>query len=271
MATTIDTNSPYISAYNVGSISANSIDKLASGSAINKASNDPSGLIIADGLQLHERALSQSIANSTSGIAMANIAQSAIGYQKDMLMQIQELTLQASNGTLNQDDRQIIANEIDKLLQGYESIADATKYNGETLLKADGTSSDDLSIVGEEEIVTINKADTTSISDSLRTFLGDFATNPLSRENMLNTLEQGMDELASFASDFGSAVNSLESSIRNQLTEATNTANARSTIADIDYSKEVSDFNKTNLLTQLGYLMQTQANAHQQRTIEILK
>ncbi len=268
---TIDTSSPYVSAYNVNHVSANQVDKLASGSAINRAANDPSGLVIADGLQLHERGLSQSIANSTSGIALANIAQGGITHQKEMLMEIQQLTIQASNGTMSGDDRQIIANQIDKILQGYESIADSTSYNGETLLKTAGDASDDLSIVGEEEIVSISKADTTSISDSLRTFLGDFATNATSRENMLNVLDQSIDELASFAGNFGSAANALESSVRNQLTEVTNTANARSTIADIDYSKEVTDFNKTNLLTQIGYLMQTQANAHQQRTINILK
>ena len=269
MATTIDTSSPYINAYSVNGI--NSIDKLSSGSAINKASNDPSGLTIADGLQIHERALSQSISNATTGIALANIAQSALNYQKEMLSEIKGLTVQASNGTLNNNDRQIIANQIDKMLQGFESISDSTSYNGEILLKTDGTPSDDLSIVGEDEIVSISKVDTESISASLRTFLGDFANNPASRENMLTALDQNIDDLASFASDFGSASNALESSIRNQLTQVTNTTNAKSTIADIDYGQEVSNFNKTNLLTQLGYLMQTQANAHTQRTIEILK
>ena len=269
MATTIDTSSPYISAYNANSV--NSIDKLSSGSAINQASNDPSGLTIADGLQLHLRALSQSISNSTTGIALSNIAQGALNHQKDMLSEIKQLTIQASNGTMNNDDRQTIANQIDKLLQGFESITEATNYNGEQLLKTTGDVSDDLSIVGEDEIISISKADTTSVSDNLRTFLGDFATNPASRENMLNVLDQSIDEIASFASDFGSASNALESMVRNQLTQVTNTSNAKSTIADIDYTNEIGNFNKTNLLTQVGYLMQTQANAHTQRTIEILK
>lgn len=268
---TIDSTSPYISAYNVNSIHSNTVDKLASGSAVNKASNDPSNLIIANGLQIHERVLAQSIDNASNGIALSNIAQGAINHQKDMLMEIQQLTLKASNDTLNEENKKTIANQIDKLLQGYEAIADSTSYNGETLLKTTGDSSDDLSIVGEDKIVSIYKADTMSISQELKNLLTNFATDSTSRENFLNTLNQGIDKLASFASDFGSASNALESSVRNQLTQATNTANAKSTIADIDYTKEVTNFSKSNLLTQLGYLMQTQANAHQQRTIEILK
>jgi len=271
MATTIDTSSPYISAYNVQNVNSNIVDRLASGSSLNKASNDPAGLTIADGLQIHQRALSQAISNSTSGIALSNIAQDALGHQKDMLSEIKQLTIQASNGTLNNDDRQVIANKIDKLLQGFESIANATNYNGEDLLKTKGDASDDLSIVGEDEIISIEKVDTLSISNNLRTFLNDFASNSSSRDNMMDVLDQSIDEIASFASDFGSASNTLELSVRNQLSQVTNTANARSTIADIDYGKEVSDFSKSNLLTQVGYLMQTQANAHTQRTIEILK
>lgn len=269
MATLIDTTSPYISSYAANGL--HSVDKLASGHAINKASDDPSGLTVANGLQVHSRVLAQSIANSTSGIALANIAQSALHNQKDILSEIRQLTVQASSDTFNNDDRQVIANQIDKLLQGFESITESTNYNGEKLLQTTGESSDDLSIIGEEKIVSIYKADTASISDSLRTFLGEFPINPDARENMLNVLDQNINELANFANEFGSASQALESMVRNQLTNVTNNEKAKSIIANTDFGQEVSDFSKTNLLNQVGYLMQTQANAHTQRTIAILK
>jgi len=263
-------DSSYVNAYNVNSVSASSVEKLSSGLAINKASDDASGLAIASQLGVQKSSLSQSIENTTSGIAVANIAQGGISNQQAILQEINTLTLQAMNGTTSAEGRDAISEQIGKYIEQYDQIANSTTYNGEQLLKTAGEVSDDMSIVGEDAIVEISKADTTSISDSLKSFLNDFATDPNAREGMLDSVNQGMAQLSSYASDYGSASNQLESMTRNYMAQETNTARSQSTIMDIDYSKEVSDFSKTNLLTQIGYMMQTQANAHQQRNIALL-
>jgi len=268
MAMNID--SSYINAYNVNNVSASSIEKLSSGLAINKASDDASGLAIGDGLGVQKSSLAQSVENTISGVALSNIAQGGISNQQDILEEINTLTLQAMNGTTSAEGREAISQQIGKYIEQYDQIANSTTYNGEQLLKAAGDSSDDMSIVGQDAIVEISKADTTSISDSLKSFLNDFATDPNARTGMLDAVNQGMTQLASYASDYGSASNQLESMTRNYMTQETNTARAESIIMDIDYSKEVSNFSKSNLLTQIGYLMQTQANAHQQRNIALL-
>jgi len=271
MATTINTSSPYINAYDVNSVHSSTIDKLSSNSEIQKTSNHSGELTQTDGIVLHERALSQSISNSTTGIAVTNIAQNGLEQQKDILLNIKDLVMQTSDETMNQENKELIAKEVDKLLQNYESIAHSTKYKDEALLKATGESSDDLSVVTDEEIVSIYKADTLSISESLKTFSGDFTNNSSVRNTMLDVLDQNINELASFSNDFQNISNKLEVMVEEKLTQEQNPKNSKSTIADIDYGKEVSNFSKNNLLTQLGFLMQTQANAHTQRTIEILK
>lgn len=268
MAMSID--SSYVNAYDINSISASSVEKLSSGLAINKASDDPSGLVIADKLGVQKSSLAQSVGNMNSGIALSNIAQGGLSHQKDILENINKLTLQAMNDTTNSDGKDAIAKQIGKYIEQYDQIANTTTYNGEKLLKTTGDATDDMSIVGEDSIVKITKADTASISDTLKSFLGDFATNSNSRDAMLDAASQGATNLASFASDYGSSSNALKSMARNYMTQEKNTAQAQSSIQNIDYSKEVSHFSKSNLLTQIGYMVQTQANAHQQRNIALL-
>lgn len=267
MANTIDTNAPYINNYNT----INHIDKLSSGSVVKESSDNPANLTVADSLEIYDRVLSQSIANSASGIALSNIAQSGISNQIDMLERIKELTLQADTATMNQNDREIIAAEINQTLQNYESTADSTNYNGETLLKTEEDEINDLSVIAEDKIVSIYKADTTSISDNLKGLLSTFTTSADSRATILDEIDKGITQLNSYANDFGSASEALESSIKNQLSQITENASAKSTVADIDYAKEVTDFNKTNIMSIVGYFMQSQANAQTQRTVEILK
>lgn len=263
-------NSSYTSLQNINDVQSSSLEKIGSALAINKASDDASGLAIANALGSQNDALSQSIENMNSGIAMSNIAQGGLSSQQELLENIKTETLKAMNGTTSPEGREVIQKQISKYVDQYENIASSTTYNGTSLLETSGDSSDDISITDAESTIEMEKADTTSISDSLKSFLGDFATNSASMQNMLNAVDQGMTKLATYASDFGSASNAMESSARNSISTEVELANAQSTILDIDYSKEVSDFSKTNIMSQMGLIMQTQANAHQQKNIDLL-
>jgi flagellin len=248
----------------------NVLQKLSSGNEVNKAADDASGLAIADNLRTQSSALYQSIDNANSGIAMSNIADQAISSQKDILGEIKTLTIQANTATTSTEGREAIAEQINKYLDEYEGIAERTNYNGTQLLTVKGDATDDLSIAGADGDVRIEKADTLSVSDELRSLMSDFVMNPDSRSEMLDAVDEGMNNLASFASEFGSATNQLESRVRNEMTNATNTQAARSTIIEADIAKTISDFNKTNIQSQAGYFAQSQANAVQSRVTALL-
>jgi flagellin len=175
------------------------------------------------------------------------------------------------NGTMSTSDREAIAQQINKYIDQFENIAEQTTYNGTQLLKSSGDPSlDDLSISGEEGITTMSVADTTSISDNLRALMADFSTNPASRDAILGQVSDGQTQLSSMESDFGSASNALQSSVRNFMTAETNTANAESVLRDLDFANGIANFNKTNLQSQAGYFAQSQANAVQSRVIGLL-
>ncbi|MCK5111869.1 MAG: flagellin [Arcobacteraceae bacterium] len=255
---------------NINYLQSGLLEKISTGLAINKASDDASGMAIADNLRLQNNSISQAIENVNSGVAMSNIAQDAISSQKDILGNIKTLTLEAMTGTTSAEGRESIANQINKYIEQYDQIADSTNYNGEQLLKTSGDPSDDISIVGDESIISMQKTDTTSVTDQLKTFMADFATNPDSMKNVLSAVDDGMNTLSSAASEFGSASNALESMARGYMTTQTNIADAQSSIMDFDFAKGISDFNKTNILSQVGYLAQSQANAVQSRTVALL-
>ncbi len=263
-------NSSYTGLQGINDLQSSSLERISSGQAINKASDDASGLIIATNIGVEKSSISQSIENMNSGIAMSNIAQSGISSQKEILENIKTETLKAMNGTMNESDRNKISDRISKYVEEFDSIANSTTYNGTSLLKTDGTPNDDISIVDEDSTIDMEKADTLSVSDTLKAALTNFATDPNSMSNMLKAVDNGMDQLAEYASDYGGASNAMMSSARNSISTEKELASAQSTILDIDYSKEVSDFSKTNIMSQIGYAMQTQANAVTARNISLL-
>jgi flagellin len=255
---------------NLGAVQTNLLEKISSGNAINKASDDASGLLIADQLQVRENSLTQSLVNANQGIAFTQIAIAGIDNQKEILENIKQEALKAKNGTLSEDDKQNIQNQIEKYIENFDYIADTTKYNDEKLLQTTGGVEDDLSIVGDNDTINIEKSDSKSISDSLKKFLSDFASNPAFIDGMIQAADEGINSLNKNASEFASASNALESMARNYISASSNTAEAKSTILDADTFKNVSDFSKNNVMSQVGYLAQSQANAVQSRTVSLL-
>ncbi len=263
-------DSSYVSAYNISDISQTSLERLGSALAINKASDDPSGLSIGTNLGVEKSGLSQSIENINSGIALSTIAQEGLSNQQELLEKMKTETLKSMNDTMSEENREAIGEQINKYIEQFENIANSTAYNGNALLRTDGTSNDDVSIVDMDSTINMEKADTLSISDTLKSFMADFSSNSSSRTSLLATLDQSMNQIATYQSDFGSAANALESNMRNAISTEKQVASARSTVIDIDYSKEVSSFSKNNLLSQIGLVMQSQANAIQGRNISLL-
>ncbi|HIP11927.1 MAG TPA: hypothetical protein EYG73_04310 [Arcobacter sp.] len=263
-------NSSYTNLSNIGDTQSSSLQRLTSGQAINSASDNASGLAIVDKLNVQENSLSQSVSNMNSGIAMSNIAQSGISNQKDILENIRTEIVKSMNGTMNKEDRNIIENQISKYIDQYNNIASSTTYNGNTLLQTASDPSDDISITGEDTSIQMSKADTSSVSSGLSSLLADFSTNTDSRSSMLYLVDKGIDTLNSYASDFASASNAMESNARNSISMQTNMAEAQSVISDIDYSKEIGNFSKSNILSQIGIIVQSQANASLNRNIALL-
>ncbi|MEA2050400.1 MAG: flagellin [Campylobacterota bacterium] len=267
----MDINTSYnTNLQSLSGVQTTSLEKLSSALAINKAADDASGLQISDNLGIQKSSLTQEIENMNSGIAMSTIAQDGIASQKELLEDIKTETLKAMNATTSDEGKQSISDQISKYLDQYDQIANTTTYNNQSLLDADGSTSDDLSIVGDDNIIEMSKTDTKSISSSMRDLLSDFTTNGDSMNAMLEAVDTGLSQLAGFASDYGSASNAFEASAKMALSSKTDIATSQSTIMDIDYAKESSDFNKTNLQSQIGLIMLSQANAVQSRNVTLL-
>ena len=112
-----------------------SLEKLSSGLRINKASDDASGMAIADKLRTQASSIGQSIDNANSAASLIQIADKAMGEQSNILDIVKTKLIQAKNGTTSSDGRTAIMNDIGKLLTQLDAIAAQTNYNGITLLQ----------------------------------------------------------------------------------------------------------------------------------------
>jgi flagellin len=113
------------------------MEKLASGSRINHASDDAAGLAISTRFSTQIKGNDASIKNIEDALSLVNRADGSLHIMSDQLQRMRELALQAKNGTYNQQDIAFLQREFSELSTSINQTAATTTFNGISLLNAD--------------------------------------------------------------------------------------------------------------------------------------
>ena len=117
-----------------------STEKLSSGYRINRAADDAAGLSISEKMRKQIKGLDKASSNAEDGVSSVQTAEGALTEVHSMLQRMNELAVQASNGTNSDTDRGAIQDEISQLTTEIDRVAETTKFNETYLLKGgDGT------------------------------------------------------------------------------------------------------------------------------------
>ncbi len=114
-----------------------SLQRLSSGLKINNAKDNPAGLAMAKRMNAQIEGVSVASQNASDGVSIIETADGALTEVHDILQRMNELSVKAANGTMTDEDKQIIQSEISQLKEEITRISDTTEFNGQKLL--DGT------------------------------------------------------------------------------------------------------------------------------------
>ena len=108
---------------------AKSTEKLSSGYKINRAADDAAGLAISEKMRRQIRGLTQASENCQDGISFAQTADGYLHEVHDMLQRVNELSVKAANGTLNDVDRSYVDSEVQALKEEMSRIFKTASFN----------------------------------------------------------------------------------------------------------------------------------------------
>ena len=154
-----------------------STEKLSSGYKINRAADDAAGLSISEKMRKQIRGLDQASTNAQDGVSAVQTAEGALTEVHSMLQRMNELAVQASNGTNSESDRSSIQDEINQLTTEIDRVAETTKFNETYLLKGDNGTKDiyiKAHDAGLDGTITQNTAKATFTMNALK--VGDSVT-----------------------------------------------------------------------------------------------
>ncbi len=115
-----------------------SLDRLSSGLRIQRASDDPSSLVLANQLRYHISGLDRAAANAEEGVTMLQTADGAMDEINGLLNRMRALALSAANeSTQDGFSLQALQDEMDSAVASVTRIAGSTRFGSLSLL--DGT------------------------------------------------------------------------------------------------------------------------------------
>jgi flagellin len=132
-----------------------SIERLSSGLRINRASDDPAGLIISEGLRAQIDGLNQAISNAQDANNLIKTAEGGLSEINSLLRSVRQLAVHAANTGVNdvnavQADQTQIKSAIDSI----DRIATQTQFGTKRLL--DGTSGISSSVIDTTHVAGVN-------------------------------------------------------------------------------------------------------------------
>ena len=122
---------------NNDSLLSKSLQRLSSGLKINNAKDGPAGLAMAKRMNAQIEGLAMANQNASDGVSVIEIADGAMTEISEMLQRMNELAIKSANGTMTDDDRATIQEEVAQLKEEITRVAETTEFNGQKLLNGE--------------------------------------------------------------------------------------------------------------------------------------
>jgi flagellin len=249
-----------------------SLEKLASGTRIARAADDAAGLAISEKMRADIRSLRQDNRNANDGISMVQVAEGGMNEVGNILTRFRELSIQAASDTIGDKERGFINKEVTQLRGEIDRIAASTEFNGRKLLAGQGDSLEiqvGLNNSPENDRFRYDVQKLTTTADSLGVSDINTESKEAAQENLAK-IDSAIQKLSENRSEVGALQNRLQSSIANINVYDENLSAARSRIYDVDMATETSELTKSNILTQSGVSVLSQANQNSMSALKLL-
>lgn len=247
---------------------SSSLAKLASGSKINKASDDAAGLAISTRISSDVTTLQQAATNASQATSILQTADGGASNISDILARMKSLATQASSGNVTDSSRAYINSEFTQLSSQIDSIATGTRYSGTSLLNGDFTTTSIMVGTDSSDTISVSLADLTSTS------LGFTSSSSISTQSaattMLATIDSAIDTVSGARADIGALESRFNFSGSSISTQTENLQSANSAITDVDIAAEQAKLSSAEVKTQAAVSAESAANQMPQYLLKLL-
>jgi flagellin len=249
-----------------------SMEKLASGSRINKSADDAAGLAISENLKAQIRSTRQANRNASDGVSLVQTAEGGLNEIGNIIVRLRELGIQAASDTVSDVERGFVNKEVQQLKDELQRISSVTTWGKTKLLDGstptfdfqvgvfNSDAEDRISFVASENVATLDALGLGSI---------DY-TDKNGAQSALEQLDAAQEQVNGMRSNLGALQNRLTSTITNLGVAEENLSAANSRIRDTDIANSTAEMTRNSILLQSSTSTLAQANQKDQTALKLI-
>jgi len=250
-----------------------SLERLSSGSRINRAADDVAGLAVSEILRAQLKGLGQAERNALDGVSVIQVAEGSLSEISNILIRMRELGVQAASDTIGGTERKFLDIEFQQLLEEINRISNSTEYNHVPLLNGSGNAFDiqvgtrNNPVVDRIRLFDSSSADVNTVALGINLVT---VSDKLNAQNSLAALDAALGSVTAIRAQFGAMQNRLQTTISNIAISRENLSSANSRIRDMDMAEETTELTKNQILMQSGISVLSQANTMNKAALNLL-
>ncbi len=251
----------------------NVVAKLATGSRIVRAADDPAGLAISDQMNATIRSLGQASRNAQDAISLVQVFEGGTTEISNMLIRVRELSIQSASDTVGERERNMLNLEVQELKSEITRVAKTTTFMGRELLAGEevklefqvGTGN-----IAEKDRITFDPGNTDLTADGLGVG-GIEVTERVASQEGLESLDNAIVKVNELRAKIGSTQNRLQTTVNSIGIYSENLMNAKSRIRDADMAAETTNLTRETILRQAGVAVLQAANENPKLALQLLR
>jgi flagellin len=249
------------------------VGRLATGSRIVKASDDPAGLAISDQMNATIRSLGQAGRNAQDAVSLIQVFEGGTTEISNMLVRIRELSIQAASDTVGDRERSMLNLEAQELKSEITRVAKTTTFMDRELLAGEevklefqvGTGN-----IAEKDRIVFDPGNTDMTTAGLG-LDGIDVSDKVNSQNGLENLDAAIVQVNELRAKIGSTQNRLQTTINSIGIYSENLMNAKSRIRDADMALETTNLTRETILRQAGVAVLQAANENPKLALQLLR
>ncbi len=226
------------------------LDRLSTALKINSASDDAAGLGVALQLTAQARGFNMATQNVDDAMSALNIADNTGSQVADMVQSQRDLAVQASNGTINDTERQNLNAQYQSLTQEIDRISNASQYNTRNVANGTGLVSGNAQIQAGPNAGEAVTMPAVNMAASALNIAGTSIDTAANAQAAIGTLDTAMNTLNTQRGTLGAMTKRFQNAVNNLAVADVNTQAAESVISDQDMAMGLIQLTQTELLQQ---------------------
>ena len=247
------------------------IEKAASGMRINRSSDDPASLALANGIDAEIKALAEGGRNVQQSVHMLQVAEGAMAQIAELVQRMQELATRSATATYNDSNRSGINAEFQQLQREVDRIAESATYNGIILLDSER----DFKIqvgptAADSDVAVIAFGNMRASGPRLNLNSITIETRPQSQaaldhlHNVQNQLVESRTQIAAFQ-------HRLEQSMKTTSSIIERMYSTEGSVRDADIAQTLTNLTRSQILAQTAGSLAQEADIDIERILQLMQ